>query len=123
MDELTWMPAWEMRDLMAKGDLSPVEVVDHFLARIEQLDPTLHAFAHLDAAGAREQAASAERAVSSGEPVGPLHGIPISVKEHIAVKGLRVRSFIPGRSASPSTTTSASSGCAERARSSSARTR
>ena len=41
MDELTWKPAWQLRDLMASGELSPVEVTDHFLARIEKLDPVL----------------------------------------------------------------------------------
>ena len=96
MDELTWKPAWQLRDLMASGELSPVEVTDHFLARIEKLDPVLSAFAHVDAAGARAQAARAQRAVADGEPLGPLHGIPISVKEHIAVAGLPLRRLFGG---------------------------
>ena len=101
MDELTWKPAWELRDLMASGELSPVEVTDHFLGRIEELDPVLHAFAHVDADGARAQAARAERAVAEREPLGPLHGIPISVKEHIAVAGLPLRGSGATATASP----------------------
>jgi Asp-tRNA(Asn)/Glu-tRNA(Gln) amidotransferase A subunit family amidase len=86
-DELTWMPASEIRALIGKGDLSPVEVTDHFLGRIEDLDPKLKAFRSLDAAGARDQAKRAENAVRGGDELGPLHGIPVSVKEHIAVAG------------------------------------
>jgi Asp-tRNA(Asn)/Glu-tRNA(Gln) amidotransferase A subunit family amidase len=96
VDELTWKPAWQLRDLMASGELSPVEVTDHFLARIEKLDPVLRAFAHVDAAGARAQAARAQRAVADREPLGPLLGIPISVKEHIAVAGLPLRRLSGG---------------------------
>jgi aspartyl-tRNA(Asn)/glutamyl-tRNA(Gln) amidotransferase subunit A len=89
-DELSWLPAWELRDLVAKGDVSPVEVTEHFLGRIEELDGKLQSFAALDAAGAREQARAAEAAVRRGDDLGPLHGIPVSVKEHIAVRGLPV---------------------------------
>jgi len=87
-EELTWMPAWRIRQRIGKGEISPVEVLDHFLARIERFNPTLKAFAHLDAVGARAQARNAEAAVRRGGPLGPLHGIPISIKEHIAVAGM-----------------------------------
>ena len=87
-DDLTWMPAWQIRDLITKRDVSALEVTDHFLARIEEFNPVLKAFKHVDADGARQQAKLAD-ALNSGEP-GPLHGIPISVKEHIAVEGMPV---------------------------------
>ena len=85
-DELTWMPAWRLRELMVKRDISALEVIDHFLARIEEFDPILKAFKHVDAEGARSQArvVDAQRV----EDPGPLLGIPISVKEHIAVAGM-----------------------------------
>src|ERR1700733_1909966 len=87
-DELTWMPAHEIRELIGKGEVSPVEVTDHFLGRIEELEPKLHAFLVVDTEAARLQAKAAEKAVQDGEELGPLHGIPVSIKEHISVKGL-----------------------------------
>jgi aspartyl-tRNA(Asn)/glutamyl-tRNA(Gln) amidotransferase subunit A len=87
-EELTWLPAWEIRERIGKGDVSPVEVTEHFLGRIEEFDGTLKTFRTLDAAGAREQAKQAEAAVRRGDPLGPLHGIPFSVKEHVAVAGM-----------------------------------
>jgi amidase/aspartyl-tRNA(Asn)/glutamyl-tRNA(Gln) amidotransferase subunit A len=93
-DELTWAPAWQLRDRIAKGEVSPVEVLDHFLGRIEQHDPVLKAFRHVDREGAHEAARRAEAAVRRGDELGSLHGIPISVKEHIAVAGMPV--LVPG---------------------------
>jgi Asp-tRNA(Asn)/Glu-tRNA(Gln) amidotransferase A subunit family amidase len=87
-DDLTWTPAWRIRELIGKGEVSPVEVVDHFLGRIEDLDPKLKAFAYLDHAGARDQARIAEAAARHDDDLGPLHGIPTAVKEHIAVAGM-----------------------------------
>ena len=86
-EELTWMSASEIRSRIGKGEVSAVEVTDHFLGRIEELDPQLHAFRSLDADGAREQAEQAEAALRRGDELGSLHGIPVSVKEHIAVAG------------------------------------
>jgi aspartyl-tRNA(Asn)/glutamyl-tRNA(Gln) amidotransferase subunit A len=87
-DALTWMPAWQIRELIGKGEISPVEVTDHFLARIEEFDATLKTFRTLDVAGARDQAKRAEQAVGRGDHLGTLHGIPLSVKEHVAVAGM-----------------------------------
>ena len=87
-EELTWMPAWRMREMIGSKDISPVEVTEHFLSRIEELDGKLKSFMTVDHKGARAQAKAAEKAVLAGEKLGPLHGIPISVKDHIAIKGL-----------------------------------
>jgi aspartyl-tRNA(Asn)/glutamyl-tRNA(Gln) amidotransferase subunit A len=89
-DELTWMPAWQLRDLMASKQISPVEVTEHFLGRIEEHDPVLHAFRHVDATGARERAKEAQEQILRGEDLGPLHGVPLAVKEHIAVAGMPI---------------------------------
>ena len=87
--ELTWLPAWSIRKLIVEQEISPVEVVDHFLARIEEHNGTLRAFQHVDEVRAREQAKRAEVAVRNGDDIGPLHGVPVSVKEYIEVEGLR----------------------------------
>lgn len=87
-DGLTWLPAWRLRELIARREVSPVEVTEHFLARIEAFDPVLHAFREIDYAGAREQARRAEQAVLSGEALGSLHGVPLALKEHIPIAGI-----------------------------------
>jgi Asp-tRNA(Asn)/Glu-tRNA(Gln) amidotransferase A subunit family amidase len=89
-EELTWMPAWKMRELVGAKEVSCTEVTEHFLGRIEQHNPALHAFEEVDWDGARAQAAAADDAVLRGDPLGPLHGIPTSVKSHIRVKGFGV---------------------------------
>ncbi|MFE2985664.1 amidase [Streptomyces sp. NPDC055092] len=86
-DDLTWLPAWKIRELIGLREVSAAEVLDHFLARIEEIGPKLRAFAHLDVAGAKERAARADTAQLRGEELGPLHGIPISVKENLGVVG------------------------------------
>jgi Asp-tRNA(Asn)/Glu-tRNA(Gln) amidotransferase A subunit family amidase len=84
---LTWLPAWQIRELIVKREVSPVEVTEHFLGRIQEHDGTLHALLFVDSEGARRQATAAEAAVLAGEELGPLHGIPVSVKSHIDVTG------------------------------------
>jgi Asp-tRNA(Asn)/Glu-tRNA(Gln) amidotransferase A subunit family amidase len=95
-DDLTWLPAWQIRELIGKGEVSPVEVVEHFLGRIEELDPKLKTMAHIDVAGARSQAEQAEGAVRRGDELGPLHGVPTAVKEHIAVGGMPLMAALYG---------------------------
>ena len=73
------MPAWQLRDLMAKRELSAREVAEHFLGRIDALNPTLKAFEHVDADGALAQADALDARAARGEELGSLHGIPTSV--------------------------------------------
>ena len=67
--------------------LSPVEVVDAYLARIAQHEPKLHAFVEVHADEARQAARGAEAAIASGHAAGPLHGIPIALKDLIELEG------------------------------------
>jgi Asp-tRNA(Asn)/Glu-tRNA(Gln) amidotransferase A subunit family amidase len=67
--------------------ISPVEFVEEHLRRAQSLQGKLNAFVHLDAEGARAQARLAEAAVARGEPLGPLHGIPVTIKSCIDVAG------------------------------------
>lgn len=86
-DDLTWAPAWRLREMIAAKEVSPVEVTDHFLARIEEFEPRLKAFIHLDPIGARQAAKKAEAAVMAGDDLGALHGVPMAVKSHTDVEG------------------------------------
>jgi Asp-tRNA(Asn)/Glu-tRNA(Gln) amidotransferase A subunit family amidase len=65
--------------------VSPVEIVDAHLSRIESLQPKLNAFVHLDAGAARAQARAAEAAVSRSQALGLLHGVPVTLKSCIDV--------------------------------------
>src|SRR5258705_9650103 len=67
--------------------VSPVEIVELHLKRIETLQPKLKALVHLDAEGARQQAHVAERSVLCGDQLGPLHGVPLTIKSCIDVTG------------------------------------
>jgi amidase/aspartyl-tRNA(Asn)/glutamyl-tRNA(Gln) amidotransferase subunit A len=71
----------ELADRIRRRDLSPVEVLDHFIARIESLNPRLNALVLLEFEEAREGAKLAERKVMSGEGLGPLHGVPLAMKD------------------------------------------
>jgi amidase len=66
---------------------SPVEILDAHLHRIASCEPKLNAFVHLDEHGARLQAAVAQSSVLRGDPLGPLHGVPLTVKSCIDVAG------------------------------------
>jgi aspartyl-tRNA(Asn)/glutamyl-tRNA(Gln) amidotransferase subunit A len=76
------------RDAIKSGALSPVELVDACLARIRALDPKLQAWIHVDEAGARTQAALREEEARAGKLRGPLHGIPVGIKDIFDVQGM-----------------------------------
>lgn len=80
-DDLCYTPATELAALIASRALSPVEVVGTILERIAALEEQVNAFAYLDADRAMAAARRAERAVVAGEPLGPLHGVPVTVKD------------------------------------------
>src|SRR5580704_13203246 len=88
MPELTLLSAVSMAEQIRQKQLSPVELVEAHLARIEKLNPKLNAYVQVDAEGARRQAQAAE-AATRNESVGPLHGVPISIKSSIEVRGMR----------------------------------
>jgi amidase/aspartyl-tRNA(Asn)/glutamyl-tRNA(Gln) amidotransferase subunit A len=80
-DEICFMPAAELARGIACLDLSPVEVVDAFLRRIEAKNPKLNAYITLLEDQARHAAREAERALTSGAALGPLHGVPVAIKD------------------------------------------
>jgi len=83
------MPATELARRIATRELSPVTVVDAVIAQAETMDRTLNLFAEPTFDQAREAARAAEAAIMTGAPLGSLHGVPITVKDNVAVAGLR----------------------------------
>jgi amidase len=81
--------ARELARLIAARAVSPVEVLDAYLAVIATLNPKLNAIVTLAADQARDAAKRAENAVMKGEPLGPLHGLPIGVKDVTPTAGIR----------------------------------
>jgi len=81
MNELAYASAKEIGRLVRTREVSPVEIVDYFLSRIGNRNRSLNAFVFVDADGARERARAAEKALYSGEALGPLHGVPAALKD------------------------------------------
>jgi len=85
---LHWLTATEAAHAFASRELSPVELLSALLARIEALNPRLNAFIRLDAEAAMQAARTAEAELAAGRSRGPLHGVPIGIKDIIDVAGL-----------------------------------
>ena len=85
--DLTALPVHALSAGLAAGQFSPVDLVDACLARIMALEPRLHAFVHVHEAEARQAAQAADKAIRAGQSLGPLHGIPIAIKDLVEVKG------------------------------------
>ena len=87
---LAWLPATELVALIKRKKVSPVEVVDGVLDRIRTINPRLNAFVTLTEESARREAKVAERALMKrGARLGPLHGVPFSVKDLVITRGVR----------------------------------
>ncbi|MEE8274652.1 MAG: amidase, partial [Alphaproteobacteria bacterium] len=85
--ELAYTPAIELARLIRTGELSPVEVIENSLARIDEVNPKLNCFCFTYPDEALEKARAAERAVASGAALGALHGVPIAIKDLTPTKG------------------------------------
>ncbi len=85
---LHYMTVTDAAHAIAKKELSPVELMQAHLARVEKLNPTLNAFIRLDGDAALAAAKVAEAEATAGRLRGPLHGIPVGIKDIIDVAGL-----------------------------------
>ena len=85
---LIWQSAIEISGLVRAKKLSPIEVTDAVLSRIDAINPVLNAFCVVAAEQVRAAAREAEIAVTKGEPLGPLHGVPVSIKDVLFTRGL-----------------------------------
>ena len=88
-DELTRRSGLELAALIRSKELSPVDLIEATLARIEALNPRLNAFCLVTAEVARLGAREATIAVMKGEPLGPLHGVPVSIKDVLFTRAIR----------------------------------
>jgi aspartyl-tRNA(Asn)/glutamyl-tRNA(Gln) amidotransferase subunit A len=84
-----YTPAVELARMIREKEISPVEVVDIFIERIERINPKVNAFCTLTFDQAREAAKEAESAVMAGRSLGVLHGVPFSVKDLVYTGGVR----------------------------------
>jgi Asp-tRNA(Asn)/Glu-tRNA(Gln) amidotransferase A subunit family amidase len=87
--DLCYTPATELARLVRAAELSPVEVVQNAIDRIEEVNPALNCFCFVYPEEALEAARAAEQAVGAGAQLGPLHGVPIAIKDLTPTKGRR----------------------------------
>lgn len=102
MTDLWKLDGAALRAALDAGDVTAVEVVDAALARLDEVEPHLNAFTHVDAAGARVAAAASDDRRKAGAALGPMDGVPFSVKDNLFVAGLPAtwgsrlwKSFVP----------------------------
>lgn len=100
--DVTFLTATELSEQIKAREVSPVEAVEAYLARIEDLNPTLNSYITICAKEALEEAQKAEKAIAAGRYLGPMHGIPVAVKDQWWTKGVRttagsniIRDFVP----------------------------
>ncbi|SVB67716.1 uncharacterized protein METZ01_LOCUS220570, partial [marine metagenome] len=87
MTELHFASAIELAEKIKLREISAVELLDHFLDRVEKFNPMLNAIIWMDVDSARARARSADDALAKGEDWGPLHGVPMTVKEAFNLAG------------------------------------
>jgi amidase len=95
MADLHFLPATELARMLAAGEVSSVELLDHFLDRVDRLDGPLNSVVALDAERARTRAAEADGAHARGESWGKLHGLPMTVKDAFETEGVVTTSGAP----------------------------
>jgi amidase len=90
MDDATaFAPATELARSVREGEISSRQLLDGFVDRVERLNPAVNAVVTLDVERARVAADHADAALARGETIGPLHGLPITVKDAIETEGIR----------------------------------
>ena len=88
-DSLAFVPVTELSRLIKTKQVSPVELVDIYLKRIESLNPKLNAFLTVNGDRARAAALEAEKTLHREKELPPLFGIPVSIKDLTATRGVR----------------------------------
>ena len=89
MEKIGYMPINKLRKMISTKEISPVEIMNETFERINSLNSRFGAYITLDQAGSLKKAKEAEEAVMKGKDLGPLHGIPIPIKDLEPVKNMR----------------------------------
>ncbi|MCC6433423.1 MAG: amidase [Acidimicrobiales bacterium] len=89
------LSAIELAAAIARGETSSREALTHFVERVDRLDRPINAVVTRDLDAAYAAADAADAAVRAGAPLGPLHGVPMTVKDSLSTKGLRTTSGAP----------------------------
>src|SRR5262249_5551936 len=87
--DLNFLSAAEMAEKVRRRKVSPIELVGAHLERVEKVNPKINAFVQVDGERALDEARDAEARVMSGDALGPLHGVPISIKSSSDVAGMK----------------------------------
>ncbi|MGH7897682.1 MAG: amidase family protein, partial [Candidatus Binatia bacterium] len=95
MSDIAFRPAIELAAALRRREVGSRELLDHYLDRVERLNPALNAIVTLDVERARRRADEADRALARGEARGPLHGLPMTVKDTFETAGLRTTAGAP----------------------------
>ena len=89
MNDPTFLPAVEMARQIREKKLSPVELAEAYLDKIQRLNPKLNAYVHVDPERVRSEARAAEASLVNKGTLGPLHGVPIAIKDFTPTEGKR----------------------------------
>jgi amidase len=89
IDDIAFLSATDLLELMREKKVSSRELLEGYLDRVERFNPAINAIVTLDAERARERASTADEATARGESWGPLHGLPITIKDVFETAGLR----------------------------------
>jgi amidase len=95
MSDIGLQPAHALAEAIRRRDLSSRELLEHYLGRVEALNPPLNAVVTLDPDGVRAAADAADASLVRGDDVGPLHGVPMTVKDTYLTAGMRTTCGLP----------------------------
>ncbi len=88
-EKIFWMHVHELSEQIGNGDLSPIDVVEALLQRIDSINPKILGFIEVTADAALAEARQAQDEIKAGRSLGPLHGIPFGVKDIIDTANVR----------------------------------
>jgi amidase len=89
VSDIAYQPAHALAEAIRRRELSSRELLEHYLARVDRLNPPLNAVVTVDADGARLTADAADAVLARGDVIGPLHGVPMTVKDCYDTAGMR----------------------------------